>query len=434
MVIAMKKLNTFNLLILIAIIFSALNAKADLKDTVWIKKIDQEGLERIQLIHNDQIIAAAGFSHTVFCDANTGVEIKRLAGKYDFIMLANESKILKLNDERTKFFIYDYESLNIIDSLESDGSIVGLYYSATKDERFFVALINGGIRLWDLQTKRIKITKYYAEEEFLSNHDINNLDISCDDRTVSLYHGKLYKPDLNKESTWYSKQYNTSYLIENLDSLYSIDKRIYRIYFSNTCKYFVEKGPGASDSIKIYNVQTNEVHRTLPIKSNFLSTVEFTSDDKYIVTADRSGQNKTNIWEIESGKHIYKYESHSPTSIQITKDNKYFYSTATGSKQIGKWHLKLPITNIQIEQPGNIIYPNPTNGNINIQFNVAIPSSFQLEITNSLGQILFQQLIGHKEIGINTYNINVAFLPLGNYNLRVYSPSQTFNFSIIKGE
>jgi hypothetical protein len=81
-----------------------------------------------------------------------------------------------------------------------------------------------------------------------------------------------------------------------------------------------------------------------------------------------------------------------------------------------------------------ILFPNPTNGKLEIKYQVQRPNIFQFEITNISGQTLLRNNLGFKNIGENIDTIELSNLPFGQYNLKLYSLTEQFNFKFIKGE
>ena len=80
------------------------------------------------------------------------------------------------------------------------------------------------------------------------------------------------------------------------------------------------------------------------------------------------------------------------------------------------------------------LYPNPTDGKLGIKYQVQKPSIFQYEITNISGQTLIRNHLGFKNLGENIETIDVNNLPIGQYNLRIFSENEVINFKFIRGE
>lgn len=83
---------------------------------------------------------------------------------------------------------------------------------------------------------------------------------------------------------------------------------------------------------------------------------------------------------------------------------------------------------VQFEARDNaniILYPNPTNGNINLNFNGQEVTNFNIEIIDMLGRSILKQTLEN-----STQTIDVQHLASGKYILRVAynNKIELFNF------
>ena len=172
---------------------------------------------------------------------------------------------------------------------------------------------------------------------------------------------------------------------------------------------------------------------TLKLNSNALTSIEFSNDESYIVTSSTTNDNLLAIWNVKTGNQLYDYNAESSFStIALSKDNKFIISGV--SHYLLKWKITEQMTSVFDNNYQDIIYPNPTNGSLEIKYNVQNPNIFQYEITNINGQIIIRNNLGFKNIGENIETIDVHNLPLGQYNLRIYSENEVVNFKFIRGE
>ncbi|MBL0316190.1 MAG: T9SS type A sorting domain-containing protein [Flavobacteriales bacterium] len=72
----------------------------------------------------------------------------------------------------------------------------------------------------------------------------------------------------------------------------------------------------------------------------------------------------------------------------------------------------------EITQAAWSVYPNPTNGVININSSQIHGNSVQLDVVNTMGQIVFSQLVQSTEIS-GTYALDLTHLDNGQYVLRM---------------
>jgi hypothetical protein len=89
------------------------------------------------------------------------------------------------------------------------------------------------------------------------------------------------------------------------------------------------------------------------------------------------------------------------------------------------------LTSVNTENPdNNILYPNPTTGNINISLANVYSSTFQYEIISTSGQIVQSAELGHLNINASSINLDISTLANGQYILRVFSEREEFVFKV----
>jgi hypothetical protein len=83
----------------------------------------------------------------------------------------------------------------------------------------------------------------------------------------------------------------------------------------------------------------------------------------------------------------------------------------------------------QNHQDNYKVYPNPTTGLINIEFNSPISENVSIEIVNELGEVMgnFQKQIF---TGKNTLNYDITSYPKGIYFVRI--KEQNITFKLVK--
>lgn len=78
----------------------------------------------------------------------------------------------------------------------------------------------------------------------------------------------------------------------------------------------------------------------------------------------------------------------------------------------------------QDESTIGAVYPNPTDGNINVQINCSQETEFKFNMYNPLGQNIFQKFIEAKA-GENVIPLNISNLAIGTYELVIYEDGKT---------
>jgi len=78
-----------------------------------------------------------------------------------------------------------------------------------------------------------------------------------------------------------------------------------------------------------------------------------------------------------------------------------------------------------------VLYPNPTTGNINLVVNNQHTDIFSYKLYNGQGQIIFSDELGFLQVGSNTVNIQLPSISKGIYLLKIESVHEVYNFNLI---
>jgi len=389
-------------------------------DTVWTNKTDEmQGFSSVQFIKNDEIIVAQS-GYTIFYDAIDGKEIYRLLGGNAPVFFNEDKNFLRLNNGRKIVEIFDTETYQIIGELESDDLSVGSL-KISKDENLLIGVVTNGLRVWDMNTKKILRTKTQELSTSLTGMSIFGIDF-INNTTIVAGVRKDYK--INVGSVFTNEK--ILFDLESLDSIGNYGDKGYIFSVSQNKKYIAY----GKNGVEIYSLETGKLISTIPINSLSLTGMEFSNDEKFIVTSSTTPANQLAIWSVETGKQLYEYPSGSVSCLAISSNNKFICSAS--GRSIGKWKITDQMLSVEEQNQNTIIYPNPTNGNLEIKYNINRPDVFQYEITNINGQVLLLNHLGFKNIGQNTDVIQVETLARGNYNLRLFSTQDNINFKFIK--
>ena len=79
-----------------------------------------------------------------------------------------------------------------------------------------------------------------------------------------------------------------------------------------------------------------------------------------------------------------------------------------------------------------LIFPNPTNNIVNINFNVAIPSNFSIEIDDLSGIKIADIFQGLLENSIKSIPYDCSQLSNGIYLIKISSPNFVKTFKLVK--
>lgn len=237
---------------------------------------------------------------------------------------------------------------------------------------------------------------------------------------------KNYKLDGKPQPV--STKRNILYDFETLDSIDNWGYKGYIFKVSPTGKY-IAYGIGG---VQIYSLDTGELVSTLKLNSDALTGIEFSNYENYIVTSSTTSDDLLAIWDVKTGNQLYEYPRGSISCFNLSIDNRYI--TCTTGNYLYKLRVTDQMTSVTANNNQILIYPNPTNGRIESKYNVSKPNIFQYEITNISGQFLIRNNLGFRNVGENIETIDVNNLPLGHYNLRIYSETEVVNFKFIRGE
>lgn len=396
------------------------------KDTVWTKKTTEGSFYSLQFINNDAVIVAQASGSTVFYDAFNSNELRRLPGTNKALFFNQEKNFLRLNNDRKRFEIFDTESLEIIGELESDDLLMQEFsnYVISKDENFVVGVVNNGLRVWDLKTKSIIRTKIFETNNFLYKFDFSKL--IFENGNILALTEKFYKDD--KIQKQYSTYEIIKYSFETLDSIKNWGDKGYDFSVSNSGKYIAF----GINGVEIYNLETGKLVSTIKTNNENITGIEFSKDERFIVTSGNTNSGFLQIGEVLTGKQFYLYTYGSISSFDLSKIEDFLISGS--ANYLLMWRVSELMTSINDNNIQTTIYPNPTNGKLEVKYQVQKPSIFQYEITNVQGIILTRNNLGFKNVGENIETIDVNNLPIGQYNLSIYSENEVVNFKFIRGE
>ena len=118
----------------------------------------------------------------------------------------------------------------------------------------------------------------------------------------------------------------------------------------------------------------------------------------------------------------------------IALDNGFYSVTVSDQSQNCYGSDTISVFNVNISDLSLIdfnIYPNPVNDILNLSLNINL-SDFELEIVNTLGEVLFSDRIVSNNF--NNYILNVSEFSDGFYFLKIKSGSQARVISWIKSK
>ncbi|MGA2295964.1 MAG: T9SS type A sorting domain-containing protein [FCB group bacterium] len=404
----------------------------DSTDLIWSNEIKDQGMGfyMVKFSITDSLIAAHGYTQDLFIDAKTGQEIHRIDGNNEVFFINNDSNFIRLNQARTKFEIFDAKTYLVIDSLENDGKILG-NAKVSKDGNYFVSVADAGFRILDLKTKKILRTKnLFKPEANLTNFTLPTIAIVCNNTGILVTIVKTYL--VSSSPPQYDEKYNQCiYDFNTLDSINAFEDKDISI-LSHNCSLIAFAGLDATNGVEVYNFTTKQLLWKLAINGPSLTGIEFSPDDKYLVTSNGVPANLLNIWDMSTGIQSYHYPyGGSFQNINISHDGKKIITSIA-------YYLYLLSANYNgtpvHENPDLIkqtIYPNPTTGEVNLQLVLQEPSITNIILTDINGnqiQYLFNKFL---QSGEQNIDLDVSQIGSGTYFIKVQNPHLSLVFKLI---
>ncbi len=397
-------------------------------DTVWLRKgIEYYGGE---LYNNDDNLVTYPTKTTHFYNTLKGEKIYELPNANKLLFGYNDEEFYQISNDRKYFVRYNTRDFTILDSIRHDIETFNTNYIFSKSQLYLYEISKEKVKIWDLNKKSM-INELYFEKEIDENlylHEINAA-VDCDNENIIVKHAKQFRPS-NYPGSWYDKRYITFYNSKTLEKIKTIKIEGGGFTLSPNCNYFALVG----GYIDLYNYKTLEyLFRVENEKPGAMIGYCFSPDERYLFITNIN-RYIIQIWDLKTKKMIKSYDDTLPGIVfAISKDNQFAYCRV--GRDFYKLRLNLEPNSIEEDITGDTKpYPNPTNGSLEIKYSVQHPNVFQYEVTNLSGQILIRNNLGFKNIGENIETIELSNLPLGQYNLKLYSLTEQFNFKFIKGE
>lgn len=429
----MKKLYVFSLLVLLATFLQSFPCQAMqdyFEDTVWVKNTNQmDGFYMVKFSNNDSIIVAHGYSQDHFYETKTGSLIVKINGTEEIFFINNDESFIKLNQERTVFEIFDMKTFKVIDSLESDGTIINEYakIDVSNDGKYLIAPIPKGFKIWDILSKKVLKTKIFPDDSNLIDVGVNNLRFVCGNEKIIAQFVKIYKnpADPDKPITI------GNFTVWDFNTLDSIDsyKNSRGFKLSNKCEYIAYIVGSKDYGVEIYDFSTKELVQKLEINGYDLTGIEFSPDDKYIITTNCFGA-LMRIWDVNKGTGVYDYIDGGYGNLDLTSDGKYIIASILDVLILYKANYGGTFVPDK-EEITKTIYPNPTTDLVIIEFELKTSGKTKIELLDTKGSNIKTVLYKFLESGNQKIEFKTADIPNGSYFLTVQSEQEQIVFQLI---
>lgn len=426
----MKKFFVLSLMMIIAAFLQSSPCQAVqdfFQDTVWVKTTDQvAGFYQVKFSNTDSMIVAHGVAFAYIYKTSNGEQIKRLNFNAEVHFFNNDENFIQLAPSRDRLIIFDTKTFEAIDTLEFDGETIA-DIEISNDEKYLVAVVASGFRIWDLNTKKIIRTKTYKKEENQTNFQIEQICFNNDNsKIIATEYRDFVEPEY-PHNQYFSLRHNI-YDFNTFDSVATfIDKAYYRL--SNTNKYIAFKRSSKEYGVEIYDFTTKELVQKLEINGYDLTGIEFSPDDKFIITTNCFGA-LMRIWDIEKGEGVHDYIDGGYGNLDISSDGKYIIASILDILILYKANYGGTFVP-EKEEITKTIYPNPTNGNATIEFYLKNSGNTIIKLVNNNGEIIKTFLNTFLEAGNQKIEINTTDIPSGNYYIDVETEKENIFFQLI---
>jgi hypothetical protein len=220
------------------------------QDTVWVKKTDQiSGFYQCKMSNTDSMIVAHGYAIAYVYKTLSGEQIARLPFNGEVHFFNQDKNIIQLAPSRDRLIVFETKEFKAIDTLEFDGEAIA-DIDISKDEKYLVAVVASGYRIWSLNTRKILKTKTYKAEEYQTNFQIEQITITNDNSQIITSESRtFYNP--NNPNKPYSTFRHNIYDFNTFDSLGTFNGMAY-YRLSNTCKYIAFKCMDKDYGVQIF--------------------------------------------------------------------------------------------------------------------------------------------------------------------------------------
>ncbi|HRI31533.1 MAG TPA: WD40 repeat domain-containing protein, partial [Candidatus Kapabacteria bacterium] len=352
--------------VIILSIYSLYASEDPLRDTLWRRQMPLGGQNFSKpLFHpNGKTVFATSDQYMFEYDVATGTLLKTRATKSgvfinDYVITDNGKYILvgTSQDEETN-----------VASIELWDADTGYVRSLSFGRLYY------GITRMVLSPDNSKLYASFAPASMICRIDISSMTVEDSNETIGndmalSPNGKTIIGTVkNHEGTDESMSFiiNSSTLLPQ----YSLSTPIFRPHYSKNGDYI---GGYTTTNFKnyavVYDIQAQMTYK-MSGHNSIIQDVNFSNDNKYLITSGNLGTGGYTIWDIQQRKLLYEapYETGTPCFFDLS-DNNTLYSTG-GPFEIVVWNFRNPIINSISENAHSSIslFPNPTQSSLTIQF------------------------------------------------------------------
>ncbi|MBX7154727.1 MAG: T9SS type A sorting domain-containing protein [Bacteriodetes bacterium] len=410
------------------------------EDTVWTRRL-KSPISFITFSPKGNVIAVVSDTTTYLYDKNGMVissnipsptgPLTSFNNKVFFVQ--NEENILMLHDSVIQ--IYSTQTGDLVQSFDIDTTLIRIE-GISSDEQYCLTIQSrsGGMfdsqigwKIWDMKTG--KVLKYKEYNEPLPN--VRKVSpymgtFLCSGNKVAIKEFKYYNSPPGTSTT-----YTVIYDVETLTPLDTIqeEEKSWKFTMSPQCTYIAYNLQRNDTGIKIYNVATKKLVRSLRCNGNSASTIAFTNDDQYIIVGN-VGTNTIDVTKVSTGENVWHLEGTTPQGISITSDN-YLALFVSYHLDLYKPNFLTSVSDISHQTINTVIYPNPAIKDLQLGVEIVSPSSVKIEIISLIGVVVYQTETPLLNSGNQTITIPLESVANGEYLLKVNAGTKSITYKLI---
>lgn len=324
-------------------------------------------------------------------------------------------------------------------AIPRDSIVVYSALDVSKDSRYVVYAITskeGGVpfglgwRVLDMETGELVKEKYYPYVPEKIGVNLQNMRFNATATQLLIQMIKAKKDDTGITKTQDLQRVD----IQTGDSLMTYGDHVegrdmFKVSPNST--YIARVTPSIDSGVFVYRVATGELVNIFHMAGASVEGIDFSPDEKLIVICGNTKWiNGIVIWNVESAKESYSNPSglfrlqFSPDGRLITGYNSYIVAL-----------LKPPFLNTSVpvvpDPSADLLYPNPTSGNVTLSFELIRGSSVKLDVVDLRGNIVDSRQYDGLLVGQRNTISYSPHLPVGSYMLRLVAESSVKTYTMI---
>ena len=183
--------------------------------------------------------------------------------------------------------------------------------------------------------------------------------------------------------------------------------------------------------VKVWDLVNKKIKNSKKITSLSYPTIKFSKDNYYLIAGDEDANGgHTYIYDFNSEQIIYIYNFANYIS-DMTNDMKFILVSADGMLYMLNGKFYTDIEEQKNQSNYNIIFPNPTNGIVNIEFTFPYNEQTNIIIYDIRGNIINELFNGFLDIGEHTFPWNTTNVANGVYYCQININNQFSTIIII---